>query len=99
MPFDPCAGLRDGDELLRREVDSAADYHRRLGVADVYGADAQLVRVGMFVDSQNFSDDEACEALADVRRVLDLDGAHREVVGELVHREVRGKVDVAFYPV
>ena len=99
VPFDPCAGLRNGDELLRREVDSAADYHRRLGVAYVYGADAQLVRVGMFVDSQNLSDDEAGEALADVRRVLDLDGAHREVVGELVHREVRGKVDVAFYPV
>ena len=99
VPFDPRAGLRDGDELLRREVDSSADYHRRLGVADVYGADAQLVRVGMFVDSQNLSDDEAGEALADVRRVLDLDGAHREVVGELVHREVSGKVDVAFYPV
>ena len=99
VPFDPCSGLRDGDELLRREVDSAADYHRRLGVADVYGADAQLVRVGMFVDRQNLSDDEACEALADVRRVLDLDGAHREVVCELVHREVRGKVDVTFYPV
>ena len=99
VPFDPRAGLRNGDELLRREVDSAADYHGRLGVADVYGADAQLVRVGMFVDRQNLSDDEACEAFADVRRVLDLDGAHREVVGELVHREVRGKVDVAFYPV
>ena len=99
VPFDPRAGLRDGDELLRREVDSAADYHRRLGVADVYGADAQLVRVGMFVDRQNLSDDEAGEALADVRRVLDLDGAHREVVGELVHREVSRKVDVAFYPV
>ena len=99
VPFDPRAGLRDGDELLRREVDSAADYHGRLGVADVYGADAQLVRVGMFVDRQNLSDDKACEALADVRRVLDLDGAHREVVGELVHREVSGKVDVAFYPV
>ena len=97
------AAERHGDGVAGLEVVGAADDlpHAAVGLADLDGAQAELVGVGVLLAGQHLADDEAAEVLrvargADPVDALHLGAGHGEQLRELLHRAL--PVDVLLEP-
>jgi hypothetical protein len=87
------AGPGDRHGLAGGDVGRAAHDLRRLGLADVNGADGEAVGVGVPLGGQHRADDEAVERRHAVTQdAVDLRAGHRQARSELARLEAGSAV-------
>ena len=99
MPIDLRTRLRYDDLLARIKIRTSADNLLQFIFTAIDHADAKLVGIRMRLDLFDHTDNDIVELIRRIDDRLDLDRTHREIISQLLIRDILRNINISFHPV